>query len=619
MALLLLASSPARALIVFGSPAALHDTAVSEVPDVDSQASLAHDGASGWVAAWYSQNTLGGTIGTDFDILVSTSADDGESWSNADAALPNAATDAEAVDTAPKVEFGNGVFVMAFVSSNDLGATIGTDQDILFTRSLDGGATWSAAALLNSGGSSDTGNQRDEQPSIATDGAGNWLVVWRLVSLSAPTGHQVYFSYSIDDGQTWAAQQPLGGLQNIGTGNGQGTSVAWTGSGFVAAWGSSEAIAANGTDGDVLYSTIAVPAFTASAPALLNDSGAADAGNESDSYPTLSADGSTVVAAWQSNANIGGTGTDNDIFYARSTDGGSTWSATAALGTNAGSDTGEDVSVAVAHDGDTFLAVWSSTDPLGKLAKTDADIFAARSDDGGATWSAPGILASNAGKDKGADTAPAIAANAATGTWNVAWESADTLGNTLGGDKDILFVHSSIDCPAVPVSSASCIDSIVAGSSLLLIKEGGDRDSFLWKFLKGDLVDKAADLGSPDTSDDYVLCIYDETLGTPELLSEIDLEAGGNCFVKPCWSDTGNGFKFKNKYGVATGAVMTAGAAGTSKIQIKGKGAFQAQLPLVQDTAVSVRLHNLGNGKCFANDFSTSQVNSADQFKATSN
>ena len=38
------------------------------------------DGAGNWVAVWDSYDTLGGTIGTDYDILVSRSTNNGATW-----------------------------------------------------------------------------------------------------------------------------------------------------------------------------------------------------------------------------------------------------------------------------------------------------------------------------------------------------------------------------------------------------------------------------------------------------------------------------------------------------------------------------------------------------------
>lgn len=617
---LALAASPAQALIAFGPPAPLNSTAASDSDDQtdddgDREVAIATDGAGAWVAAWVSDNpNVGGAIGSDFDILAATSSDGGESWSAAFPAMPDAATDGGAPDNSPALAGSGGTFVLAFSSGNSLGGTVGGDSDILFTRSTNSGATWSAAALLNSGGASDGTFDLDVRPSIATNGSGDWLVVWQRQTIGGmgPTGYQALYSYSTDDGATWSAQQSLGGLQSLSVGNGQGTAVAWNGTSFVVAWGSSENLGSNGTDGDILYSVISVPGFAASAAALLNDTGTTDTATESDQFPSLSADGSTVVAVWESNANVGGAGSDDDVFFARSTDGGATWSTTGVLNANATSDTGEDNATSVANDGTTFLVAWDSTDPLGKLVKDDRDILVSRSDDGGATWSDPAPLATNAFKDKGADEDVSLAADPASGTWNAAWTSSDTLGKVIGGDDDVLFSHASEDCPAAPVLASTCFQSTVSGASALTIKEGGDKDSLLWKFLKGEAVDYALDLGEPDVGDDYVMCVYDGST----LILELDIEAGGTCAGKPCWADTGLGYTYKHKQGLVSGASLVSGAAGLSKASVKAKGAFRAPtLPLAGPT-VAVRLHGLDTSRCFANDFSSPATNDSTFYKA---
>jgi hypothetical protein len=43
-------------------------------------------------------------------------------------------------------------------------------------RSTDKGATWTAAAPLNSNAATDSGG--DEYPQVTTDGAGHWVAVW---------------------------------------------------------------------------------------------------------------------------------------------------------------------------------------------------------------------------------------------------------------------------------------------------------------------------------------------------------------------------------------------------------------------------------------------------------
>ncbi|MEE8170862.1 MAG: hypothetical protein V3T70_09965, partial [Phycisphaerae bacterium] len=60
-------------------------------------------------------------------------------------------------------------------SDESLGGTIGTDSDLLTARSTDNGASWTAPAVLNSNAAADSGD--DFTPQVATDGLGNWVEV----------------------------------------------------------------------------------------------------------------------------------------------------------------------------------------------------------------------------------------------------------------------------------------------------------------------------------------------------------------------------------------------------------------------------------------------------------
>jgi hypothetical protein len=51
------------------APAALNTNATSDSGG-DYQPQVTTDGAGSWVAVWSSQDSLGGTIGIDYDILV---------------------------------------------------------------------------------------------------------------------------------------------------------------------------------------------------------------------------------------------------------------------------------------------------------------------------------------------------------------------------------------------------------------------------------------------------------------------------------------------------------------------------------------------------------------------
>ena len=58
---------------------------------------------------------------------------------------------------------GTGNWVAVWQSDDDLGTTIGTDRDILTSRSLDGGSTWTAPVALGSNAASDSGEDFNPQ------------------------------------------------------------------------------------------------------------------------------------------------------------------------------------------------------------------------------------------------------------------------------------------------------------------------------------------------------------------------------------------------------------------------------------------------------------------------
>ena len=117
---------------------------------------MATDGAGNWVTVWWSTENLGGTIGTDADILVSRSTDNGATWTAPAALNTNAASDSGS-DVDPEVTTdGAGNWVAVWHSTENLGG-IGTDHDILVARSTDNGQTWTAPAALNTNAASDFG------------------------------------------------------------------------------------------------------------------------------------------------------------------------------------------------------------------------------------------------------------------------------------------------------------------------------------------------------------------------------------------------------------------------------------------------------------------------------
>ncbi len=340
----------------------------------DRRPQVTTDGAGAWVAVWDSQDNLGGTIGYDFDILVARSTDSGVTWT-APVALNTKAAGDDSDDRLPQVTTdGAGNWVAVWRSDDALGGTIGADFDILVARSTDNGATWTAPAALNTNAATDSGE--DSFPQITTDGAGNWVAVW-------------------------GAAGALGGTI--------------------------------GSDFDILVARSTDSGTTWTAPVALNTNAAVDSGN--DRRPQVVTDGAgTWVALWGARDRQDGVGGANlDVLVARSMDNGATWTAPAIVYrrfTEAAAEELDHTHPELTTDGaGNLVAIWGSRGtPDGKIG-TNLDIQTARSTDDGATWTTPAILSTlftEAAVELLGHTHPQVTTDGA-GNWVAIWESRGTL------------------------------------------------------------------------------------------------------------------------------------------------------------------------------------------------
>ncbi|MEX1195702.1 MAG: sialidase family protein [Dehalococcoidia bacterium] len=411
------------------APTALNSNAATDVGD-DTLPRLATDGAGTWVAVWRSTDDLGGTIGTDSDILVAWSSDGGATWTSPAALNSNAGTDV-GNDDGPDVATDNlGNWVVVWSSSEDLDGTMGTDFDIFVARSTDGGATWTAPAVLNSNAGSDCceiSPGYDSPPTIITDGAGNWVVAWHSNGDGGTTSNDIEIrtARSTNNGATWT---PVAFL-NIATEPGfidccddSTPSMATSNGVWVAAWLTSPI--GHGDDIFVARSTDAGATWTDQINLTNNDGAGAP--------PRLASDGAgNWVIVWMS---------DGDIHFVRSVDNGVTWTAEALLNNNAANDPTLDRLPRVATDGGgNWVTVWQSAGSLGGTIGSDLDILIARSSDGGATWTYPEPLHGNAATDSGSDTNAGV--KYGDGRWIAFWQSNESLGGTIGTDYDILYLN----------------------------------------------------------------------------------------------------------------------------------------------------------------------------------
>ena len=395
-------------------------------PKIEQNASVATDGAGHWVAVWHSSDTLRGTIGREWDILVARSVDDGLTWTRPKA-LNNNATSDFGDDLEPIVRTDEGgVWITIWTSSETFGGQYGLDKDVFIARSVDNGETWSDPVPLNVNAANDWGEDTDAR--LATDGTGNWVAVWSSTdSLMNRIGgdSDVLVSRSKDGGQTWTHPIPLNNNAATDKGFDATPDIVTDASGrWLAVWSSGDSRGGKiGADRDILIARSDDNGATWSDPAPLNSNATSD--ENSDWTPRLASDGrGTWIAAWSSADSLGDTiGVDRDILVSRSTDNGRSWSPVRALNSNAAVDAREDSSPSIASDGlGNWLVAWHAWGGLTYSDGSDADIALVYSSDDGETWSPPIHLNQGSGSDTVDDLLPALATDGA-GRWVAVWQA----------------------------------------------------------------------------------------------------------------------------------------------------------------------------------------------------
>ena len=303
----------------------------------DEDPDLAADGAGNWVAVWY-QNTR---------IHAAHSSDDGQSWTgvNGNLSVMQGETSSIATDR-------NGVWIAAVSDSNgfrsddawfsrstDNGATWSARQlldptsedrvediwglrifhagavwiaawtvrdpleneQLVYTRSLDGGLSWSPVAQLRPVGDGDPSGFK---PDLAGDGLGNWIAVWSSAS-GADT--EIRASVSSDNGATWSLSQAM--AKGSGQSDFNPRISAGPAATFLAVW---ESRGGYGADSDIVGAITDDVGQTWSAPAPVNTTAASDSAvmyhEDYDVAPAIGWDSTGHwISVWSSNNTLNGT------------------------------------------------------------------------------------------------------------------------------------------------------------------------------------------------------------------------------------------------------------------------------------------------------------------------
>lgn len=354
--------------------------------------------------------TLRRSNGSNQIVQAARSTDAGQTWSTpVDVSQPgrDAAT--------PQIAMSGSTAVITWRRSN------GTNQVVQAAHSTDGGLTWSTPQDVSPAG------QDASQPQLAVSGSTGVITWYR----SNGTSQIVQAARTNDGGQTWSTATDLSAPGRDAV----YPTVAVSGSTAIVTWyrtnGSNQIVqAARSIDGGSTWSTpieLSVPGYDAV-------------------YPNVAMQGSTAIITWRRF-----NGANTIVQTARSTDGGASWAAPVDLSTPGQSA----ISSRVAMAGTTAVVIWRRSNGTSFIAQ------AARSTDGGLTWTTPVDL-SAPGRDV---TAPQIAMNGSTaiGTWyrsngtNMIVQAAQSLdaGQTWSDAVDLSAPGQNAFYPQVSIGSGA--------------------------------------------------------------------------------------------------------------------------------------------------------------------
>ncbi|HUU83895.1 MAG TPA: sialidase family protein [Phycisphaerae bacterium] len=448
-------AAPVTGAMPWSDASALNTNASTDGNVGDYYPHMAHDGQGNWVCVWCAANVS--LNPRDFDILVSRSSDDGATWTAPAVLDPLGADPLEVEDDFHPYVYtdGAGHWIAAWYSYETHGGTLGTDIDILVSRSTDNGATWTPSEPLNSDATTDHVDYtycNDTSPNLAYDGNGHWVAVWYTRRTDTdPDDYDIYITRSSDHGATWSQLELL--HSDLATDLGYDSSpciAADTSGNWVITWKSDSLIGTNGIgDEDIHFSRSTDNGLNWSAPTALNTDASTD--GLRDAYSggiDLLTDGTVWLVVWVRELPPL---VDYDLIISRSTDAGLTWSPPEILNPYYDVDGGgKDLYPRLGADGHGgWVVVWEEYEHFIFPWGSDHDLVFMRSDDGTLTWSDPDVLNSHAYVDLVArDEKPMIAATP-QGRWMTIWFSTyDIPGSGIGSERDIFYATSCVPTTA---------------------------------------------------------------------------------------------------------------------------------------------------------------------------
>ena len=149
--------------------------------DRTQRAALAGDGAGNWVVVWSAQHALAG--GTDQDLFVSRSSNDGTSWLSATLLHGSmAAGGDDGIDDGAPVIVTNGAGLWRVLWTRGVLGT--STSEVYVLSSTNKGNTWNTPTQI----ATPTKAMPGTRPALATDGTGTWVAAWASSKPDLVTG-----------------------------------------------------------------------------------------------------------------------------------------------------------------------------------------------------------------------------------------------------------------------------------------------------------------------------------------------------------------------------------------------------------------------------------------------
>ena len=181
-------------------------------------------------------------------------------------------------------------------------------------------------------------------------------------------------------------------------------------------------------------------------------------------------------------------------------------------------------------------------------------------------------------------------------------------------DCDATADCSDPQCNADAACQSSCTGGPFvcksAGRTKLALRKRSDekRDTLSFSWTVGEAT-SVAELGAPDATTDYTVCVWDHVAGTPSLVMTMKAPAGGNCTGRPCWTPLSGGTAYRYSdagrlpHGIQQLRVRS-GALGAPRVTVKAKGVAlpNPPMPFKQSPRITVQVVN-DAGTCWGSDF----------------